>query len=218
MGTDLNLDVLRGMGFELPDGVGANDLIVAIRAEDDDAVTAAEEALAVALAAEEGRLGGLRRRARGHRRADHRPPPRRRRDGTLALISLPGQHAFTEAFDALSAGLDVMLFSDNVTLAQEIRLKDEAAQRGLLVMGPDCGTAVVGGVGLGFANVVAPGPVGHRGRLGHRGAAGAQPAGRRRGRGAALPWRRGSRPERARSAGAPPGRPCGCWTTTRRWS
>lgn len=159
MGTDLNLDVLRGMGFDLPDGVGANDLIVAIRAESDDAVAAADETLAAALAPKKGGSGGS-----GGAHVDLAAPTTAsaavQREGTLALISLPGQHAFTEAFDALSAGLDVMLFSDNVTVAQEIRLKDEAAGRGLLVMGPDCGTAVVGGVGLGFANVVAPGPVG----------------------------------------------------------
>src|SRR2546423_14413509 len=53
-----------------------------------------------------------------------------------------------------------MLFSDNVPVAQEVLLKERAAERGLLVMGPDCGTAVIGGVGLGFANVVRPGPVG----------------------------------------------------------
>jgi FdrA protein len=62
--------------------------------------------------------------------------------------------------DALDAGCSVMVFSDNVPLEQEVRLKEEAARRGLLVMGPDCGTAVVSGVGLGFANVVRPGPVG----------------------------------------------------------
>ena len=78
----------------------------------------------------------------------------------LALISVPGPHAFTEAMDALDAGCDVLVFSDNVPVDHEVRLKEVAAQRGLLVMGPDCGTAVVGGIGLGFANVVQPGPVG----------------------------------------------------------
>ena len=77
----------------------------------------------------------------------------------LALVSVPGQHAFVEAMDALEAGLDVLVFSDNVPLEQEVRLKAEAGRRDLLVMGPDCGTAVVSGVGLGFANVVRPGPV-----------------------------------------------------------
>jgi FdrA protein len=79
---------------------------------------------------------------------------------TLALVSVPGEHAFTEAMDALDAGAHVLVFSDNVPLGQEVRLKEEAGRRGLLVMGPDCGTAVVAGVGLGFANVVRPGPVG----------------------------------------------------------
>jgi FdrA protein len=76
------------------------------------------------------------------------------------VVSTPGRYAFVEAMDALDAGTSVMIFSDNVPLSQEIRLKQVATERGLLVMGPDCGTAVVGGVGLGFANVVRPGPVG----------------------------------------------------------
>jgi FdrA protein len=62
--------------------------------------------------------------------------------------------------DALEADSDVMVFSDHVPVEQELTLKRYAAERSLLVMGPDCGTAVVGGLGLGFANVVAPGPVG----------------------------------------------------------
>ena len=76
------------------------------------------------------------------------------------LVSTPGRYAFLDAMDALDAGASVMVFSDNVPVAQEVRLKEAAADRGLLVMGPDCGTAIVGGVGLGFANVVRPGPVG----------------------------------------------------------
>jgi len=80
--------------------------------------------------------------------------------GNLALISVPGLHAFTEAMDALEAGCDVMVFSDNVPIDQEVRLKSAAAERGLLVMGPDCGTAVIGGIGLGFSHSVQPGPVG----------------------------------------------------------
>jgi FdrA protein len=76
------------------------------------------------------------------------------------LVSVPGVSAAVEAMDALEAGSDVMVFSDHVPLEQELALKQYAAARGLLVMGPDCGTALVGGIGLGFANVVAPGPVG----------------------------------------------------------
>ncbi|RIQ18807.1 hypothetical protein DY240_20725, partial [Jiangella rhizosphaerae] len=84
-----------------------------------------------------------------------------RRDGaTVAFVSTPGTYAFADAMDALQHGLHVVVFSDNVPVEQELRLKQEARERGLLVMGPDCGTAVVGGVGFGFANVVRPGPVG----------------------------------------------------------
>ena len=78
----------------------------------------------------------------------------------LALISVPGRYAFAEAMDALDAGCDVMIFSDNVPVEQEIMLKDIAAQRDLIVMGPDCGTAIVGGIGLGFSHTLAAGPVG----------------------------------------------------------
>ncbi len=78
----------------------------------------------------------------------------------LVLVSVPGPSALVEAMDALDAGRDVMVFSDNVPLDQERALKRVASERDLLVMGPDCGTAVVGGLGLGFANVTSPGPVG----------------------------------------------------------
>nr|MBA2699027.1 FdrA family protein [Nocardioidaceae bacterium] len=84
----------------------------------------------------------------------------RRIQAQLALVSTPGAVAAIDAADALGVGLDVMVFSDNVAVEHEIALKELAAAAGLLVMGPDCGTAVVGGVGLGFANVVRPGPVG----------------------------------------------------------
>jgi len=73
---------------------------------------------------------------------------------------VPGPHAFAEAVDALDSGCDVMIFSDNVPVEQEVWLKDCAAERGLLVMGPDCGTAIVSGIGLGFSHAVPSGPIG----------------------------------------------------------
>jgi FdrA protein len=156
MGTELNLDVLGGMGF-VPPAAGPNDLVVAIRAESEDARDAALTELEAALAAGSGR-GSQAGFGDG-------PPPRTVRDGLarggdLVLISVPGEHAYVEALDALRAGTHVMLFSDNVPIEQEVALKREADERGLLVMGPDAGTAMVAGVGLGFANVVRPGPVG----------------------------------------------------------
>jgi FdrA protein len=155
MATPLNLDLLEGMGFTRPE-VGPNDLVVAVRATDEDSLAAALAAVEMALDQQGSRSAGGERpsTARTTRAAAAR------RDGTVALVSVPGPYAFVEAMDALQAGLHVMVFSDNVPVEQEVRLKEEGGRRGLLVMGPDCGTAVVGGVGLGFADVVRPGPVG----------------------------------------------------------
>ena len=96
-----------------------------------------------------------------------RPPPRTLDsavrtlpEANLAAISVPGPFAAREAMRALRRGLHVFLFSDNVPLADEVALKREARRRGLFCMGPDCGTAYVGGVGLGFANVVDRGRIG----------------------------------------------------------
>lgn len=87
-------------------------------------------------------------------------PPTSPSASRLALISTPGEYAAAEAIKALNAGLHVMLFSDNVTLEDEIRIKQMAHERRLLVMGPDCGTAIVNGIPLGFANVVRRGNIG----------------------------------------------------------
>ena len=93
----------------------------------------------------------------------------------MALISVPGEYAALEARQALLAGLHVFLFSDNVPLADEVALKRLAAERGLLVMGPDCGTALIGGAPLGFANAVRRGPIGVVGSSGTGLAGGHQP-------------------------------------------
>ncbi|NED93958.1 FdrA family protein [Phytoactinopolyspora alkaliphila] len=157
MATGLNLDVLTGMGFAEPESAGPNDLLIAIDADDDDAIGRARAAVDAALNA--------RAQAPASGFGDA-PAPRtvgsaaRRSPVTIAFISTPGQHAFTEAMDAVDHDLPVIVFSDNVPLEREIQLKLAAGRRGTLVMGPDCGTAVLGGVGFGFANVVRPGPVG----------------------------------------------------------
>ncbi len=156
MATPLNVDVLTSMGFTVPTGATTNDMVVALRLEDDGSLTDALAGVEAALAA-----AGRRDETPGQV-APHRTTATalRRLDDALVLVSVPGAHATLEAMDALDAGHDVMVFSDNVPLDQELALKGAATARGLLVMGPDCGTAVVGGVGLGFANAVAPGPVG----------------------------------------------------------
>ncbi len=78
----------------------------------------------------------------------------------IAQISVPGAYAAAEALKAVKQGLNVFMFSDNVPLVQEVAIKQEAGKRGLLVMGPDCGTAIIGGVPLGFANHVRRGSIG----------------------------------------------------------
>ena len=83
-----------------------------------------------------------------------------RPDANLALISVPGDFAPAEARKALALNLNVMIFSDNVPIEEEAALKREGRDRGLLVMGPDCGTAIIGGLPLAFANVVPRGGIG----------------------------------------------------------
>ena len=155
MATPLNLDVLAGMGFEIPETT-PNDMVVALRLLPEGDLGAALAAVDAALSRKTPTGGqGVEReapRTTGSAIANG--------SGDLVLVSVPGEHAFAEAMDALDAGLDVMVFSDNVPIEQEVTLKRRAAERGLLVMGPDCGTAVVGGLGLGFANRTRPGPVG----------------------------------------------------------
>jgi FdrA protein len=152
MGTDLNRSLLAGLGFATPD-LGPDDLVLAVRGADEAALTAALTAADAALASSHAAPGTFL----------DAPAPRRvgaAAEATFALISVPGEHAFVEAMEALQSGMSVMVFSDNVPLAQEVALKQEAARRGLLVMGPGAGTAIVRGIGLGFANAVRPGRVG----------------------------------------------------------
>ena len=156
MATPLNVEVLTEMGFDVPAAAGPNDMVVAVRLADDGDLDAA-------LAGVDAALRDSSRRESG---PSEEAPPRttgaalRRTPGAIALVSVPGPSAFVEAMDALEAGSDVMVFSDNVPVEQELALKLYAGGRHLLVMGPDCGTAVVDGLGLGFANVVSPGPIG----------------------------------------------------------
>src|SRR5437867_19065 len=133
------------------------DLLIAVRAKSDDA-------LRLALASVEQRLDAPRE-SRPAARDDVAPRTivgARRRAGVanLALIAVPGPYAAIDAHQALSAGLHVFLFSDGVSLAGEVALRLRARDLGLIVMGPECGTSIVNGVGLGFANRVRRGAIG----------------------------------------------------------
>ena len=165
MATELNLSLLPGMGFRPPAGAGPNHLLIAIRATGQAALSSALAAVDAALITRPVAEPGGPAHAPGTQWSRTQAPRTtgaavRASGPGLALISVPGQYAFAEAMDALDAGCDVMIFSDNVPVEQEILLKDVAAQRDLLVMGPDCGTAIVGGVGLGFAHTLAAGSIG----------------------------------------------------------
>jgi succinyl-CoA synthetase alpha subunit len=164
MGTGPNREILQEAGLlsSEGDGAGPNDLLIALRGSDEALTTAAREV--EALIQGQGRGGG--RGGSGGREAEERLP-RTVAEGaawlpgaSLALISTPGLYAAAEARKALHLGLHTMIFSDNVSIEDERDLKQMALERGLLVMGPDCGTAIISGVPLGFANVVRRGPVG----------------------------------------------------------
>jgi len=159
MGTPHNKAMLRQaklLTAEAEAG-GANDLLVCVQTE---TPTAAAEALREATER-------VTRQQRRREDVAGEPAPRtletalrRLQDANLACISVPGEYAVHEARKALQHGLHVFLFSDHVDVEAEVALKNLAAQQGLLVMGPDCGTAILNGVPLGFANHLPRGPVG----------------------------------------------------------
>jgi len=158
LGTPANKDILREAGILGPDGEAAEpgDLILALRAADAAAAAAAmAEAKRLLDAPREQSASAGLISVRTIRSAVRELP-----DANLALISVPGHFAVAEARKALALGLHVMIFSDNVALAGEVAIKREARERGLLVMGPDCGTAIIGGAPLCFANEVPRGDIG----------------------------------------------------------
>jgi FdrA protein len=150
MGTPANLSALAALGADAD--ARPSDLVVAVDGED---------GLGAAVLAEVERMLAGGGTSGDGERAPARPRTLAATDGAnVALVSVPGEYAAFEADRALTRGLHVFLFSDHVSLEDEIALKRRGAERGLLVMGPECGTAMLAGVGLGFANVVRPGPVG----------------------------------------------------------
>lgn len=157
MGTDANKDVLAQSGLLAPEAqaAGADDLVIVVRAEDEAAAHAALGRVDELLTAR--RHGGVEQeyRPKSLESAAQMLP-----DAHWVLVSVAGRYAAGVAREALHLGKHVFLFSDNVSVEDEVSLKHMAAEKGLLVMGPDCGTAIVNGVGLGFANRVRRGPIG----------------------------------------------------------
>ena len=159
MATPINLQNLIKSGFELSVETAPlqpADLIIAIDAETEEAMALARSRLEELLTGRMDDESGASAARPSSLDEALATDPR----ANLALISVPGIHAAREARQALRRGLHVMLFSDNVTVEDEIELKDEAIERGLLMMGPDCGTAILNGAVLGFANVCRSGGIG----------------------------------------------------------
>ena len=162
MGTEENKDRLIDSGLataaELED-IGPNDLILAAADEDAELASQAVDEMESELRGQSGprqpQDGQKEQPARSIAAAVDRLP-----SASVALISIPGAYATREAWKALHEGLDVHLFSDNVPIEDERALKTAGRERDQLVMGPDCGTAIINGVPLGFANDVNEGAIG----------------------------------------------------------
>lgn len=157
MGTEVNLELLKGIGLLSGEAESAkpNDLVIAIEAETGEAV---EEACRMAEEI-------LKKKSRGKGEEEYSPASLEGAlkivpEANLVVISVPGRYAAREARRALNRGLHVMIFSDHVPVEEEVELKEMAMERGLLMMGPDCGTAILNGKPLCFANVVRRGHIG----------------------------------------------------------
>lgn len=156
MGTDANKHILEQSDLLPEEGksAGVDDLLMVVKAQDEaqaaEALSKVDELLARrSTSVDQEYLPKSLATAAEMAPGAH-----------WVLVSVPGRHAAGVARNALGLGKNVFLYSDNVTMEDEIALKKEAAGKGLLVMGPDCGTAIVNGVGLGFANQVRRGPIG----------------------------------------------------------
>ena len=158
IGTPSNKALMRDAGLLAADGegAGANDLLIAVRAKDASAAAAALDA-ASRLLSEKSQAEGEEtgRHAKSLGGALELLP-----EANLALVSVPGEFAAREARRALERGLNVLLFSDNVPFEEELALKRLARERNRLLMGPDCGTALIAGTPIAFANVVSRGDIG----------------------------------------------------------
>lgn len=157
MGTTANKEVLAqsNMLVQEVEAAGVDDLIIVVTSNDESSAEAALNKV--------DELVASRRRSGGE--SDYHPHSMETAvtmlpDANWVLVSVPGRYAAGVSQQAMSLNKHVFLYSDNVSLEDEISLKQQASQKGLLVMGPDCGTAIVNGIGLGFANKVRKGSIG----------------------------------------------------------
>lgn len=158
MGTQANLDLLEQTGLMVDEikNAKADDLVIVVKAKNDSAAEGAISRVDELIAARRSREGaGEDFQPKSLESAAKILP-----DSHWTLISVPGRYAAGVAREALRLGKHVFLYSDNVTVEEELDLKRKGSEKGLLVMGPDCGTAIINGIGLGFANQVRKGSIG----------------------------------------------------------
>jgi FdrA protein len=155
MGTPANKEMLAQSGLLTAEAqaAGGDDLVIVVRG-------AGAAAAAAALAAVDGLLASKASHSGDFRPRSIETAAQMAPDARWLLVSVPGRFAAAVARQGIEQGRHVFLYSDNVSLEDEVSLKRAAAAHGLLVMGPDCGTAIVNGIGLGFANAVRRGPIG----------------------------------------------------------
>src|SRR5215213_8596562 len=154
MATQANCDLLAANTL-LPDSVTASpdDLLIVVKAENDSFASGAMDKIDSLLTRRSSVSQDFRPRSLSG--AANQLP-----EANWVLVSVPGRYAAGVAREALELGKHVFLYSDNVSIEEEVSLKKLAREKGLLVMGPDCGTAIINGIGLGFANRVRRGAIG----------------------------------------------------------
>ena len=158
MATPANKDIFGGSGLRTPEleAASANDMAIVLDIESEEIVpTVLEEIDAFLLSQATSRNEAAEETIHTWDKA-----MKIGKDATIAMLSIPGTYAALEAETALDEGLNVFIFSDNVSIEDELHLKQKAHEKGLLVMGPDCGTGIINGVPMAFTNIVRPGKIG----------------------------------------------------------
>lgn len=157
MGTPSNIDIFKASGFDVPElaEASSNDMVIMLDMDENGDVQAVLDKIDEELNSTDEQSGEVEEKINSWTKALKKDP-----EATVALISVPGEYAALEIEQAIDNGLHAFVFSDNVPISEERRLKDKAHEKGLLVMGPDCGTGIIHGVPLAFTNNVRTGQIG----------------------------------------------------------
>ncbi|WP_346938656.1 acyl-CoA synthetase FdrA [uncultured Clostridium sp.] len=158
MGTDANKDIFRNSGLSTAEVESAapSDMVIAVETSDEKVVENVLNETNKFL----NDLAVKKKKDKIESVTNLESALEEMPDANLALFSIPGEYAADEIEKALDKGLNVFSFTDNVSLEDEVRLKKKAHEKGLLLMGPDCGTGVISSIPIAFTNVVRPGNIG----------------------------------------------------------